>query len=576
MGTNRELARIFEEIALILELEEVEWKPRAYRNAANGIENLSEDVRDIYKKGGQEALDEIPGVGKGIAKKIAEYLETGRVTKLQELRKKYPRSISALVTLEGMGPKKVKRLVKELRITSTDSLEKAARQHKIQRLEGFGAKSEEDILNAIRTQKVSKGRMLQDKAMEVAEEIVSYLKKNAPVDRLDYVGSLRRMKETIGDIDILAVSKSGQKVMDVFTKMDGVKSVLAKGTTRSSVVLEEDNIQVDIRVVPESSYAAALIYFTGSKAHNIALRKVAISKRWKLSEYGLFTRQGKKIPFRTEEALYKKLGLSFIPPELRENRGEIEAVKKGKLPDIVALNDIKGDLQTHTIYSDGTRSVEDMVKAAQDMGYEYMAITDHSESARIAGGMDRRKLEKQLKEIEKVSKRHKIKVLKGAEVNILKDGKLDYPDSVLKRLDIVVAAVHSSFKMPKREMTKRIIKALENPYVDILAHPTGRMIGKRKGYDADFERIFEAAAENGKALEINSEPQRLDLNDENILVAKRFNALFCINTDAHDTAGLNMMKYGVGQARRAWLTKKDVVNTWPYNQLKKVFKRIPD
>jgi DNA polymerase (family 10) len=412
--------------------------------------------------------------------------------------------------------------------------------------------------------------------LAIAEEMIEYLKENATLEKIQYVGSLRRMKETIGDIDILVVYKKPKEVMEAFTDFPDVKDVVSKGSTRSTIVLEEQDVHVDLRGVKMSSYAAALQYFTGSKEHTVELRKQAIKQGYKLSEYGLFKKSSdKRISLSSEKALYEKLGYSYIPPELRENNGELEKAKKGKLPRLVALDDVKGDLQMHTTYSDGADEIEDMAKAAQQLGYEYIAITDHSKSERVASGLDEKQLKKQWEELDKVADKLKIKVLRGSEVDIRKDGSLDYSDEILKELHIVVAAVHSGFKMSEKEMTERIIKALNNEYVDILSHPTGRMIGKREGYQADFDTIFEVAAENGKVVEINADPERLDLNDVMIRAAKDKGVKFSIGTDSHATSSLENMKFGVGQARRGWLTKNDVVNTFSYKRLKKVFTRLP-
>ncbi len=575
MSTNRELVRIFREMALMLELKEVKWKPRAYREAAYGLEDLSEDVKDIYREEGEKALEAIPGVGESIADHIVEFIKKGKIKKFEKLREKYPEEVTELVSLEGLGPKKVKKLLKKLDIISAEDLKKAAEEHRIKSIKGFGEKTEENILDALKLKKAGKERMPLNEALSIAEELVEYLKKNAPLDKIDYVGSLRRMKETIGDIDILVVSGKPKKVMEKFTGMEGIKKVISKGTTRSSIMLKENNTHVDLRVVKKSSYAAAMQYFTGSKEHSIELRKWAIKKNYKLSEYGLFKKKDdKKVPCTSEKTLYNKLGMQYIPPELRENRGEIDAAKKKELPELIEKDDLKGDFHIHTKYSDGSDTIEKMAKAAQDMGYKYIAITDHSKSQRIAKGMDEEKIKKQWREINKIAKKHKIKILKGAEVDILKDGSLDYPEKILKKLDIVVACVHSNFKMSKKQMTDRIIKALENKYVDILGHPTGRLLNKRRPFEADFAKIFKTAYENNKILEINSQPERTDLNDANILSAKENGAKFCIDTDSKSANDLSLARFGVGQARRGWLEKDDVVNTYSWKELKKVFKRI--
>ncbi len=562
---NRELVRIFNEIALILELEEVQWEPRAYRNAANSIENLSKDVKEIYEEGCRDALEEISGIGESISESIEEHIKNGKMKKYEKLKKKYPKEITKLVNLEGLGAKKVKKLIKELDIKSKKDLEKAAKNHKIRGIEGFGKVTEENLLQSLKTQKIRENRYLLNEILPVAEEIIGYLKKYS--NKINYAGSLRRMKETIGDIDILVTSDEPKKVMEKFVNMDEVKRVLSKGKTRTSLVLEEQGMQVDLRVVDKKEYGAALMYFTGSKQHNVALRKEAIKQGYSLSEYGLEKKEtGRKARAKTEKEIYKKLGYSYIPPEMRENRGELELAKKNKTPELVTLEDIKGDLQMHTNHSDGNNSVEEMAKAAKKLGYEYIAITDHSPSSRIASGLEKKELKKLWKEIDSVEK---IKILKGSEVDIQKNGKLDYKNDVLEKLDLVIVSVHSNFKMGKKEMTNRLLKALDNEFVNILAHPTGRQIGKRKGYDADWEKVFEKAKENNVALEINASPERLDLNDDLIFKAREIGNKFAINTDAHSAHSLDNIKFGIGQARRGWLEKNKVINTFSLKKLKK-------
>jgi len=563
---NREIAKIFNKIALILELDEVKWKPQAYRNAARSLENLGEDVDEIYKKSGLKGLEEIPDIGENLAKKIVEYINTGKIKKYEELKKKYPSKLLELVELEGLGPKKVKILYKKLGIKSLEDLKKAIKNHKLRNLEGFGEKTEENLIKNINIKVKSEKRMPINYAFSIANEIMNYLKENCKIQKINYAGSLRRMKETIGDIDLLAVSNASKDVMNKFTNMNNVKRVLLKGTTRSTIILK-DNTQVDIRVFKEEEYPAALLYFTGNKQHNIELRKVAIKKGYKLNEYGLFKRRGKKIKVEDEEEIYKKLGFSYIPPEMRENRGELELAKKGRIPKLIELKDIKGDLHIHTKHSDGKNSIEEIAEYGEKLNYKYIAITNHSKSSRIARGLDEKELKNMLKGIDKIKESFKIKILKGSEVDILKNGKLDYSDKVLKNLDVVIAAIHSNFKMPKAEMTERILKALKNRYVKILAHPTSRLIGSREGIEADWEKIFEVASENNKIIEINASPDRLDLNDNLIFLAKEKGVKFVINTDSHDKENLKNMFYGVGMARRGWLTKKEVINTYPYRKL---------
>jgi len=568
MNTNRELSRIFGEMATMLEMDEVAWKPRAYETAAESISALDRDVRDIYEKEGKNGIRAIAGIGYSISDHVIEYLRYGRIKHFDQLRKKYPESLTVLADLPSLGPHRVKALLEELDVRSEEDLKKAVKAHKVQKIPGFGAKLEADIAEAL--EGGIHERLRLDEAMPIAEEIVAYLHANAPMKHLYYAGSLRRSKETAGDIDMIAVSAHAEKAMDAFTSMPMVEKVLGKGDTKSSVVLREKHIQVDLRIIPPEAYAAALVYFTGSRDHNIALRNVAIKKGYKLSEYGLFKGASKKpLHLETEEALYKKLGFSYIEPELRENRGELEAAKKGKLPKLITKADIKGDLHVHSRFSDGQAPIAHMVKAAEKLGYEYIAITDHSPSLKIARGLTERRLMEQWEEIDEIAKKSKIKILKGAEVDILSDGSLDYPEKVLKKLDIVIGSVHSHFKMDREEMTARIVKALKNPYLVILGHPTGRLINEREGYDADWNQVFKAAAENGKVLEASAQPSRLDLNDEHILAAKKLGCMFAVNTDSHSVSNLKLMRYGLGQARRGWLTKKDVLNTKSFRELQK-------
>ncbi|MFO8082866.1 MAG: DNA polymerase/3'-5' exonuclease PolX [Desulfobacterales bacterium] len=570
---NREIAKKLNEIADILEFNEVEWKPRAYRSAARKIENMSQEVEDIYKEKGKKGLEEISSVGKRLAEHIADYIEKGEVKRWQELEKKGKKGSYELVKLEGLGPNKARQLYKELDIKTVADLKKAVKNKKIRELEGFGKKSEDNIQKAILQFEKGHERMLIGKAWKIAWELIDYIKENATIKKIDYAGSLRRMKETIGDIDLLAISDNPGKVMEIFVEAPDVKRVIQKGKTKTTVLLDE-GIHVDLRVIEQGSYGSALQYFTGSKDHNIAVRNIALDKGYKLSEYGLFRKKnGEKVSGENEEDIYDKIGLIWMPPELRQNRGEIEASKNNDLPKLVELADIKGDLQMHTKYSDGHDTIENMAKKAKELGYDYIAITDHSQSETIAKGLSEKQLRKAWNEIGKIAKKEKIKILKSAEVNVLADGNLDYSDDLLKDMDVVLMSVHSRFKSSKKEMTERLLRALDNKYVNILAHPTGRMIHKREGYDADFEKIFKKCAENEIALEINADPQRLDLNDIMILKAKKHHVKFCINTDAHSSGGLENMRFGVGQARRGWLEKKDVINTYTNEKLLDFFKK---
>lgn len=570
---NREIAKKMNEIADILEFNEVEWKPIAYRSAARKIENMSQKVEEIYRNKGKKGLEEISSVGKRLAEHIAEYIETGKVKRWQKLEKKGKKGSYELISLEGIGPSKARQLYKELGIKTIPDLKKAVKNKKIRELDGFGKKSENNIQKALLQYEKGHERMLIAKAWKIAWEIIDYLEKSTDLKQIDYAGSLRRMRETIGDIDLLVVSDNPGKVMDAFVDATDVKRVIQKGKTKSTVILDE-GIHVDLRVIEEDSYGSALQYFTGSKDHNIAIRNIALDKEYKLSEYGLFRKKtNEKVSGRNEEDLYDKIGLRWMPPELRENRGEIEASKSNDLPKLVELGDIRGDLQMHTRYSDGHETIEDMAKKAKSLGYDYIAITDHSRSETIAKGLSENQLREAWEEMGKIAQKEKIKIIKSAEVNILSDGKLDYDDDLLKEMDMVLVSIHSRFKSSAKEMTDRILKALDNRYINILAHPTGRMIHKREGYDADFEKIFKECAQNGIALEINANPERLDLNDVMIQKAKIHDVKFCINTDAHSSGGLENMRFGVGQARRGWLEKKDIINTYSFEKLRDFFKK---
>lgn len=568
MNTNRELSRIFNEMATMLEMDEVAWKPRAYKTAAESISALDEDIRDIYEKEGKNGIRSIAGIGYSISDHVIEYLKTGTIKHFDQLRRKYPESLTVLANLPSLGPHRVKALLENLGVRSEEDLQAAVKARKVQKIPVFGPKLEEDIAEALHGGVHARLRL--DEALPIAEEIVAYLHANAPMRHLYYVGSLRRSKETAGDIDMIAVSSNAERAMDVFIGMPMVEKVIARGETKSAVVLREKHIQVDLRIIPMEAYAAALVYFTGNRDHNIALRNVAIKKGYKLSEYGLFKGASKKpLHLETEEALYRKLGFAYIEPELRENRGELEAAKKGKLPKLVTKHDIKGDLHIHSRFSDGQAPIAHMVKAAEKLGYEYIAITDHSPSLKIARGLTERRLTEQWEEIEMMARKSKIKILKGAEVDILPDGSLDYPEKVLKKLDIVIGSIHSHFKMDREEMTARIVTALKNPYLVILGHPTGRLINEREGYDANWNEVFKTAAEHGKVLEVSAQPMRLDLNDEHILAAKKLGCMFAVNTDSHSVSNLKLMRYGLGQARRGWLAKKDVLNTKSFKELRK-------
>lgn len=576
MRKNRALIRMFTEMADMLDIEGVEWKPHAYRRAARGIDALDRRIENVYEKEGREGIKTIPGVGDRIADHIIEYLTEGEIEVYQTLKREHSHGLIELTKLEGMGPKRVRKLSEMLGIATIRDLEMAALEHRIREVPGFGEKSEEAIREAIARHRVRRGRMLLHEAMDIAEEVVSYIREHASPLAVEYVGSLRRMKETVGDIDILTIPRvpsDAKKIMALFVEMPGVEKVIAYGDTKSSVLLEEDGAHVDLRIVGEESHAAALQYFTGSKEHNIATRKIAIKKGYKLSEYGLFDkRTGERVPCRTEERLYKMLGLSYVPPELREMRGEIEAAQKGIVPELVDRADVRGDLHVHTTYSEGINALEEMVRAAAGQGYEYIAITDHSPSMRIAQGLSIERLKEQWQEIERLEDRYGIHILKGSEVDIRADGSLDHPDEILAMLDVVIASVHTRFGMGGREMTKRIMKAMDNRYVTVLGHPTGRRLRAHGPYPMDLERIFSHAAERGVALEVNGHPERLDLKDEHIIAARTHGVLFSVSTDAHAVTDLGFMRYAVGLARRGWLEKKNILNARPYRELKGILR----
>ena len=573
---NQEIAKIFYEIAYFLEMEDVKFKPYAYEKAALTLEGLEKDVEEIYKEKGFEGLRKIPGVGESIAKKIEEYLKTGKIQYYEEYKKKYPINLDELMRIEGLGPKRMKILYEKLGITNLKKLEEAIRFHKIASLYGFGEKTEKNILEAIEFAKRSKGRFLLGEILPIVKEVYEKLKNLKEVERIDVVGSIRRMKETIGDVDFLVISKNPEPIMDFFVSLPGVIKIWGKGNTKASVRMRE-GFDMDIRVLPKRSYGAALQYFTGSKEHNITLRKIAIEKGLKLSEYGLF-KGPEMIAGEDEKEIYEKLGMDWIPPELREDRGEIEAALNHKLPKIIDYKDIKGDLHVHSKWDGGKNSIEEIAEYAIKMGYEYVGIADHTKFLKIEHGLDEKKLRERNKEIDKLNTQYairntKFRILKGCEANILPDGKIDLDDECLKEQDFVIAGVHSKFKMSKQEMTERIIRAMKNPNVDIISHPTGRLIQKRDEYEIDFDKILRVAKETGTILEINSYPERLDLNDLNIKKAKEMGVKMVINTDAHHIDQMRFIELGIAQARRGWAEKEDIINCWPLERLLKFFKK---
>src|SRR3989338_6940412 len=569
---NHEVAELLRNIAQLLEIKgELVFKIRAYEKAALVIDNLDEDIEEVWKQG---KLDDIPGVGESLTKKIGEFLETGKLEYYEKLKKEVPVNMEELGRVPGLGPKTIMKLYNQLGVKNIKDLEKAAKQKKIENIDGLGPTVEENILKSVEFAKTSGKRFLLGTALDIAEEIKDRLKKLNFVNKVEVAGSLRRRKETIGDIDLLVTTKNPAKVINFFIEMDDVEQVLAQGPTKSSVRLRE-GIQADLRVLPEKIYGAALLYFTGSKQHNIMLRKIAIKKGMKLSEYGVFDKKTNKLlAGKTEEECYKKLGLRYIEPEIREDEGEIEASFKNKLPKLINYGELKGDLQMHTKWSDGNNTIIEMAEAAKKLGHEYICITDHiGETFKIANSMDEKRIKKQKKEIDEINKKIKnITLLQGGEVNIKDDGSLDLRDNVLKQLDIVLASIHSGFKNPKEKMTARIIKAMENEHVDIIAHPTGRLLNQRPAYEMDFENILEKARQTNTILEINAYPERLDLNDVHVKSAIKSKVKLSIGTDAHEVNELRYYRLGIATARRGWAEKKDIINTYSVKDMLKLLK----
>jgi len=588
---------VLREIGLYLDMQGVAFKPRAYEKAAEAVASLTEEAGDIYSRGGLRALEEIPGVGASIAEKIEELLTTGTCAEHVALRKKTPVNLSELSRVEGLGPKKIKTLYQKLRVKDLADLEAAAKKGAIAKLEGFGKKSEENIKKSLEFAKHAGDRVMLGLAMPEIRMYEARLRKLPAVARLVVAGSVRRRKETIGDVDLLAVSKKPQQVMDAFVAMPEVVSVHAKGETKSAVKVVS-GLNIDLRVVPESSYGAALNYFTGSKDHNVALRQIAMNKGLKLNEYGLW--KGKKqVAGKTEEELYKALGMHYIEPELREHTGEIKAAlrpiqdiqgrpeefegrqaqgKRPGLPTLIGYKDLRGDLQVQTDWTDGKGSIEAMARAAREAGLEYIAITDHSKRLAMTHGLDEKRIIQQMAEIARVNKRLqgsglRFRVLSGSECDILKDGALDLPDNILAKLDVVGASVHSYFNLPKAEQTKRIMRAMDNPHVDIIFHPTGRIIGKRPPYEVDIPALITHAKNTGTILEIDALPDRLDLKDDYIRMAIKGGVKLAIDSDAHAPSHFSVLEYGIAQARRGWAEKKDIINAWPLEKMKGFLKK---
>ncbi len=569
---NAEIAAMFDQAAELLEIQgESPFRARAYRRAARVIEGQPQSVRSLLSAG--QDLSELPGIGKDLAGKIADIVATGHFPLLDTLRKTLPGELGDMAAMPGLGPKRVKLLYDKLNVRSLGDLRSVLKSGRLAKLKGFGPVSARKIAGALEKPRAEKRFKLAVAEAE-AEALTNFLRggHRLPPGSITVAGSLRRRRDTVGDIDVLVTAKDGATVGDRLVAYENVAEVLAHGPTRTTVTLRS-GIQVDVRAVPEKSYGAALLYFTGSKAHNILLRGLAIERDWKLNEYGLFAGR-RRIAGVTEDEVYKKLGLAFIPPEMREDRGEVALAKAGRLPRLITVSDIRGDLHVHSDWTDGTAPIEAMAEGARARGYRYMALTDHSQRVAMAHGLDPGRVSRQIKDIDRLNERLSgITILKGIEVDILKDGALDLPDKTLSKLDVVVASVHSFFDLPREIQTDRVIRAMQNRHVSIIGHPTGRLIGDREPYDVDMERIIAAARELGCCLEINAQPDRLDLNDNHAHAAKEAGVKLAISTDAHSINGFQYMRFGVDQARRAWLTADDVINTRPLSELRNLLRR---
>ena len=571
--TNGDIARVFERIAMLLDLKGKEnpFRIRAYERAVQVIGNLPNDVRGIYDHGGLDAIKEIPGIGDDLAQKIEELLKTGKLSSLAKLESKIPKGLLEIMHIEGIGPKKTKFLWKKFKIKSISQLKCLAESGKLTRLKGWGDKSVANMLKGIEFHKKAGSRLLIHDALPLAQELVGHLQKTNLCNAIEIAGSLRRRRETCGDIDILATSNHPTSVMDTFCSLPHVARILAKGITKASVFLYA-GIDADLRIVDPAVFGAALYHFTGSKDHNVHVRKIAVQRGLTISEYGIFKgtakRKGKLLAAKTERDVFAALNLPYIEPELREDRGEIEAATAGRLPELIQEKHLRGDLHTHSTFSDGSASIIEMARAAKEKGHKYIAITDHASGMGMVFGIKQNNIKNYLAKIQKARLAVPgIHILAGAEVDILADGSLYLPDSVLANLDIVVASIHQNFRQSRSQATKRILRVLENPYVHILGHPTSRIIGKREEVDLDIDAVIRAAKKYGKAVELNASPDRLDLNDVHLKRAKELGVKICINSDAHSSSGLSY-RYGMFQARRGWIEKKDILNTLPWEKLK--------
>ena len=576
---NLEIAKVLSQMADLLEIQDANpFRVRAYRNAARFVDGYAKPMRKLVEE--ESDLTDLPGIGKEMARHIHELIETGGLSVLDELAEKIPRSLIDVIELPGVGPKKAKKLWKELGVETVDELEQRAEAGDVAALDGFGEKSQDKILTGIEQFRQHRSRFKLVEADLLVQPLLEYLQESSEIERLEVAGSYRRRVETVGDIDLLAIASDAEAVMGRFTSYREVTQIQMSGSTRGRVSLQS-GLEVDLRILTEPSYGAALVYFTGSKEHNIKLRKRAIERGLRLSEYGVFREDGdggaaseekdpwagEQVAGRTEKEVYATVELPWIAPELREDRGEVEAAARGELPVLVELGDMQGDLQMHSTWSDGKNSIEEMVTACAARGYEYMALTDHSKALAMTGGLDAKRIREQWKEIEEVQERHpEIRILRSQEVDILADGTLDQDDDVLEELDLVVVSVHSRFDLPAAEQTARVLTALRHPHVDVLAHPTGRLINRRPPFDLQIDEVLDCAKENGVVVELNAHPERLDLKDSHLMLARELGLKVAISTDAHRARDLDLMHYGVEQARRAWLSKADVLNALPLKE----------
>lgn len=568
---NTEIAEFFERLADLLEIQNANpFRVRAYRNAARIIAGYPHAIADRVAAG--EDLDELPGIGPAIAEKIRTIVDTERLPALEEAARITPLALTELMDLPGLGPKRVKQLYHELGIESASDLEQAARAGRLTALAGFGAKLQAKILEAVGRLAEQKRRTRLDIAEDRAHPLVTHLAAVDGVDRVVIAGSYRRRKETVGDLDILVTCRQSAPVMEALRTFHSVQSVASQGRTRATVYLG-GGLQVDVRVVNKSAFGAALHYFTGAKAHNVALRRMAVAAGLKLNEYGVF-RGKRRIAGRTEEEVFAAVDLPWIPPELRENSGEIEAARENRLPRLIRVEDLRGDLHSHTLATDGHASLADMAEAARRHGYQYLAVTDHSQQVRVAGGLDPERLSRHIDAIERCNESGPgIRLLASCEVDILEDGRLDVPDELLQRMDVVVASVHSQLQLPRRRQMDRLLRAMDHPRLHILAHPTGRLIGERDPIDVDLERLLQAARERGVCLEVNAQPARLDLKDQHCRLAKELGVSLVISSDAHSTTDLDKIRFGVDQARRGWIEPENVLNTRPLNEFLQALQR---